>query len=137
MEVKKKYKQVFANFLLWLCIALVIGIAHLLRGNPPTSPFPVDILEQFINPVSFAYVFFAGFILFGLFSFFGHKSEEQLEKKRIKEFCGLSLDEVASAFFNFGSLVLVASIFGGISAWYLLATLACYVFGIYLKEDQR
>lgn len=136
MKVRKKYKQVFANALLWLCIAMVIGIVHLIQGNSPTSPFPVDLLQQLINPASLAYGFAAGFILFGLFSFFGHRSDNQAEQERLKEFCSLSIDEVASAFFNFGSLVLVASIFGGISAWYFLATFACYIFGLYLKEDQ-
>ncbi|MEW8405358.1 MAG: hypothetical protein AB2688_11590 [Candidatus Thiodiazotropha taylori] len=125
-------KQLLANFMLWLCVAIVIGGFHLAQGNDPKSPFPTQELVKLINPALLGYVFSAGVLLFTLFAFVRHRSSNTQEQNRSEEFSSLAIDEIGSAFFNFGSLLLVA-VFVGANDWYLAGALSSYVAGLYLK----
>ncbi len=125
-------KQLVSNILLWLSVVLVVGIIHIFKGNDINSPFPVGELTRLIEPKLLAYVLFAGFAVFLIFSLIRHKSTDTAKQNRTAEFAGLALDEIGSALFNFGSLLMVC-VFVGSTYWYIAAGLGCYSVGLYLK----
>ncbi|ENM5744209.1 hypothetical protein V9N60_003577 [Vibrio metoecus] len=125
-------KQLIANLMLWLCVVIVIGVFHQIRGNDYSSPFPTDELVKLINISLLMYLFIAGGIVFTMFSFIRHRSSNREEELRSTEFASLSLDEIGSAFYNFGSL-LIAAVAAGADSIYIVGALVSYLFGLYLK----
>jgi hypothetical protein len=124
--------QLATNFLLWLAfIGITVGFKFL-RGQDLSKPFPTDTLTKFIDGWLVATVIISGFLVFGLFSIFAKRLNKKDDRRRSDEYAELALDEIASALYNFGSL-LFACIVVGASPWYLLGTISCYWIGYYLK----
>lgn len=132
MMKKTATYQLITNLLLWLAVVIVTAGFNFVRGAPVDKPFPVEAITKFIDGWLVATIVIAGFLVFGLFSIIGKRSKKADDKKRADDYSELVLDEMASALYNFGSL-LVACVTVGASPWYLLGTIGCYWFGYYLK----
>lgn len=124
--------QLIANFLLWLAVVPVTAGFDFVRGFPIDKPFPIDAITKFIDGWLVATIVIAGFIVFGLFSIIGKRSNKLDNQRRADEYSDLALDEIASALYNFGSL-LIACVLAGATKWYLVGTICCYGVGYYLK----
>lgn len=136
MKKKTACYQLITNILLWLCVVVVTGVIYFIRGNSPTSPFPLHEVTKFIDFWLLFTVAAAGVVLFSGFSIVGQRSSGEKDKERAIYFAELVLDEIGSAFYNFGSL-LAACVTVGASVWYLLATVFFYVVGYYLKSNDN
>lgn len=134
MKKKKAFYQLLTNILLWLCVAVVTGIIHFIRGNSAASPFPLSEIAKFIDPWLLFTVSVAGLLLFSAFCIVRQRSSNEKNKENADYFADLALDEIASALYNFGSL-LATCVAVGLSPWYLFATPICYATGYYLKSN--
>lgn len=124
--------QLMTNVLLWLAVLIVTIVFDAVKGVSINQPFPVVAIAKSIDVWLVASVLIAGFVVFGLFSIVGKRSKKPDDQRRANEYSELALDEIASALYNFGSLLLVC-VFGGVTAWYLIGTILCYGIGYYLK----
>ncbi|MBK0115339.1 MULTISPECIES: hypothetical protein [Delftia] len=135
MKKHKALYQLGANLLMWLCMPVVIGGLSMARGGSPTSPFPKEEFLKLVEPSQLFMLLGAGLLFFLVLSIIRHKSKNEEDQKRAFYFAELGLDEMASALYSFGSILLV-SVFLGATLWYILAAISCYGVGLYFKPSE-
>ena len=133
---KKAIYQALANLLMWFCVPIVLGLREWAKGTAPKTPFPKDELLKLVEPTQLLIFLAAGAIYFSLFAFIRHTSRKKDEQDRATFFADLGFDEMASALFSFGSVLLVCA-FIGAPWWYALISIVCYGVGYFLKPEEE
>lgn len=105
------------------------------RGGSPTAPFPKEEFLKLVEPSQLFMFLGAGFLFFLVLAIIRHKSDKEEDQKRAFYFADLGFNEMASALYSFGSILLV-SVFLGATVWYVLAAIVCYGVGLYLKPSE-
>lgn len=136
LSKKKAIYQGIANLLMWVCVPIVLGLRELAKGTDPKKPFPKDELLKLVEPTQLFIFLAAGAIYFFLFAVIRHKSKKKDEQDRATFYADLGFDEMASALYGFGSVLLVC-VFIGAPWWYVLISIACYIVGYYLKPEDE
>ena len=123
---KTAFEQLLAVSLLWLCAVVITGGLFVLRGAEPTAPFPVKDLTKFIGWEQLGVFAASAVCLFALFKGVGHRGKTD-DRRRSDQYADLALDEIGSALYHFGALLLVCASVGA-TKWYIpLGLLFWYV----------
>jgi divalent metal cation (Fe/Co/Zn/Cd) transporter len=136
MQKKKAFYQLVANFLMWLGVPVVLAAISLAKSNSSTEPFPKDELLKLVEPKQLGIFLAAGVLYFLLFSIIRHKSKKKAEQDNATFFADLGLDEMGSALYSFGSVLLLCILIAP-QWWYLMTAVACYIAGYQLKPEDE
>lgn len=133
-DLKNKYSPVggklLANIMLWAIFMIMFLLYYILKHDlKPTQNVPLTDIYGLINWSSFFILTVSSIILFSIFSFATHKSNKEHDKVNGAKYMDIALAECSGVLFNFGSLVLVITIFT--QEWiYLIATIVTYLLGV-------
>ena len=125
----KALYQLFANVQLWLVVLAIIAFRSY---KPGVQIFDVTRVTKLIDIELVLTVLGAGFILFAIYALIRQRSAKTDDKKRAEDFSELALDEIASAMYNFGSILVIVTIAGG-PIWYMLIGIPVYIVGLFFK----
>lgn len=126
---KKALYQLFANAQLWMVVLAIIAFRSY---RPGAQIFDVTTVTKLIDVELVLTVLGAGAVLFAIYALIRQRSEETDDKKRAEDFSELALDEIASAMYNFGSILVIVTLAGG-PIWYLLIGILVYICGLFFK----
>lgn len=133
---KKALYQAATNFFIWACVPIIFRIFELINGKDLKTTFPKDALLKLVEPTQLFVFLVAGVLYFLFFALVRHKSKNEKEQDRAKFFADLGFDEMASALYGFGSILLVSTLIGA-PWWYLFLSAICYIVGYFLKPDDE
>jgi hypothetical protein len=111
---------------------VVLAIIAFRSYRPGAQIFDVTTVTKLIDVELVLTVLGAGAVLFAIYALIRQRSEETDDKKRAEDFSELALDEIASAMYNFGSILVIVTLAGG-PIWYLLIGILVYICGLFFK----
>jgi hypothetical protein len=127
--------KLLINLMFWCSFGLVSLMIEWSKADFVLAMRPqFHELKNLIQTKQFILMIISGFSLYGLVCLNFRKIKTEIEKTKFEYLKYLALQEWASIFINFGSMVFVAGFLIG-NYWYCFGTLICYIFVIWVARE--